>query len=249
MVLKDMYVLLVEFSSRYYLMVEKVESRERWMTLLPRKIALGNFVSIFDTNSLTSKPLPPTRSFLSHLDTTVLSQYAKWSCQFFDAKSNSSIPDTSAFGIFCYTSPISGNEWGYPDNLIPDDSTLATVQRIAIANTIIGFCAWVITLFSCFFFCCKRFLHFLYVLTGLMLLANSGLEGSNFLLWNSDLCANNSCELGVGAKCSISAACLYFVAAFFTCGRGKNSRRRWTRMTTRNRIRNGNILESERWVA
>ena len=176
-----------------------------------------NLVKIF-SQVLSALPLRP---LLSQLDMSVLSQYAKWSCQFFDAKSNSSIPDTSAFGLFCYTSPINGNEWGYPDNLIPDDSTLATVQRIAIANTIIGFCAWVITLFSCFFFCCKRFLHFLYVLTGLMLLANSGLEGSNFLLWNSDLCANNSCELGVGAKCSISAACLYFVAAFFTCGRGK----------------------------
>ena len=166
-------------------------------------------------------PLPTRLSFLPHLDISVLSMYAKWSCQFFDAKSNSSIPDASAFGLFCYKSPINGNEWGYPDNLIPDDSTLATVQRISIANTIIGFCAWVITLFSCFFCCCKRFLHFIYVLTGLMLLANSGLEGSNFLLWNSDLCANNSCDLGVGAKCSISAACLYFVAAFFTCGRGK----------------------------
>lgn len=175
----------------------------------------------FGANSLTSLSPPAFCPLISHLDLSVLSQYAKWSCQFFDAKSNSAIPDTSAFGLFCYTSPINGNEWGYPDNLIPDDSTLATVQRIAIANTIIGFCAWVITLFSCFFCCCKRFLHFLYVLIGLMLLANSGLEGSNFLLWNSDLCANNSCELGVGAKCSISAACLYFVAAFFTCGRGK----------------------------
>ena len=182
---------------------------------------LVNLILNLVKNSSQVLPPLPLGPFFSQLDMSVLSQYAKWSCQFFDAKSNNSFPDPSAFGLFCYTSPINGNEWGYPDNLIPDDSTLATVQRIAIANTIIGFCAWVITLFSCFFCCCKRFLHFLYVLTGLMLLANSGLEGSNFLLWNSDLCANNSCELGVGAKCSISAACLYFVAAFFTCGRGK----------------------------
>ena len=151
----------------------------------------------------------------------VLSQYAKWSCQFFDAQGSTAIPGATSLGLFCYTSPGTGNEWGYPDGLIPDESTLATVQRIAIANTLIGFCAWVITLFSCIFCCCKKFLHFIYVLVGLMLLANTGLEGSNFLLWNSGLCANNSCDLGVGAKCSISAACLYFVAAIFTCGRGK----------------------------
>lgn len=108
--------------------------------------------------------------------------------------------------------------------LYPDGTSFSTkfnsARAFSICTTVIGFFVMLVLWFAA----CLPFPPMMFKCMSICLIINTLFQGLTFLVWRTDFCTAEgvSCELARDSKCSIAAACLWFVSALLCCCAGKS---------------------------